>query len=242
MGATPCAPGPGAAQASIPSGLASGASSGPCRTRDPSFRPKPPARCRCGPFQANVLSRPKGLVPTLVSMDWKTRFPVGLALLAALMLAGGVSTATSMKLASAHGKATLMASHDGSQDSAESDDPGESEPPAESEPPEESEPSDESNSTEGDALGVQGDSVERFHEGCGLPAGAPALDGNWTHGQYVSAFASAGDREAHPAAAHNDCGKPMKATGHAKKEKDVAHGTSSDSHGKGGHHGKNHRS
>jgi hypothetical protein len=154
MGATPCAPGPGAAQASIPSVLASSASSRPCRTRHPSFRPKPPARCRGGPFQANVLSKPKGLVPTLESMDWKTRFPVGLALLAALILAGGVSAATSMKLVSAHNMATRMASHDESQDPAESDDPGDSEPPEESERPDES-PPDQSYPTESDARGIQ---------------------------------------------------------------------------------------
>jgi hypothetical protein len=46
-------------------------------------------------------------VPTFVLMDWRTRFPVGLALLAALMLAGGVSAATSMRLASTQGKAKM---------------------------------------------------------------------------------------------------------------------------------------
>jgi hypothetical protein len=40
-------------------------------------------------------------------MDWRTRFPVGLALLAALMLAGGVSAATSMRLASTQAKARM---------------------------------------------------------------------------------------------------------------------------------------
>jgi hypothetical protein len=46
-------------------------------------------------------------VPTFVLMDWRTRFPVGLALLAALMLAGGVSAATSMRLASTQAKARM---------------------------------------------------------------------------------------------------------------------------------------
>ena len=46
-------------------------------------------------------------MPTFVLMDWRTRFPVGLALLAALMLAGGVSAATSMRLASTQAKARM---------------------------------------------------------------------------------------------------------------------------------------
>jgi hypothetical protein len=41
------------------------------------------------------------------SMDWRTRFPVGLLLLAAVMLAGGVSAAASRKLAVDHGRAAV---------------------------------------------------------------------------------------------------------------------------------------
>lgn len=172
-------------------------------------------------------------------MDWKTRFPVGLALLAALMLAGGVSAATSMKLASAHDKATVvLASTNQSRDPGHSEDPGESESPEESVAPEESEPPDESNPPKGDDQGVQGSSVERSHDGCELPEGAPALEGNWTHGEYVSVFARADDHEALVAAAHSQCGKPMKAGEHGKKDK--ARGRGSRSHGKtpqshGGH-------
>jgi hypothetical protein len=156
-------------------------------------------------------------------MDWKTRFPVGLALLAALMLAGGVSAATSMKLASAQNKAALvLASHHESADPKEDEDPGESEP------------------THGDGRSMHGGSVERFHEDCELPEGVPALEGDFTHGDYVSAFAKAGDHEALLAAAHSPCGKPMK----GKKANDRAHGKSAKSHAKSGHHGKskNHRS
>jgi hypothetical protein len=69
-------------------------------------------------------------VPTFVLMDWKTRFPVGLVLLAALMLAGGVSAATSMRLAEAQ-KASVVA-HRGSGDREEGNDPGESRRPEES--------------------------------------------------------------------------------------------------------------
>ncbi|HEY3210645.1 MAG TPA: hypothetical protein VGL18_12810 [Actinomycetota bacterium] len=168
-------------------------------------------------------------------MDWKTRFPVGLALLAALMLAGGVSAATSMKLASAQNKAALvLASHHESADPKEDEDPGESEPSEESEPADESEP------THGGGRSMHGGSVERFHEDCELPEGVPALEGNFTHGDYVSAFAKAGDHEALLAAAHSPCGKPMK----GKKANDRAHGKSAKSHAKSGHHGKskNHRS
>jgi len=151
-------------------------------------------------------------------MDWKTRFPVGLALLAALILAGGVSAATSMKLVSAHNMATRMASHDESQDPAESDDPGDSEPPEESERPDES-PPDQSYPTESDARGIQAVRWSGSTRAATSPLDTPALEGNWTHGQYVSAFATADDREAHLAAARSDCGKPMKPSGHAKKER-----------------------
>lgn len=174
-------------------------------------------------------------------MDWKTRFPVGLALLAALMLAGGVSAATSMKLAAAQRKATVaLAAHDESHQPGESDDPGENEPPDESPPPGETEPPDESGPSEGDDQVVPGGSVERFHEGCEFPEGAPAVEGNWNHGQYLSAFAKAGDHEALLAAAHSQCGKPLKADQPGKhKGKGKARGKGARSHGKSGHRGKN---
>jgi hypothetical protein len=40
------------------------------------------------------------------------------------------------------------------------------------------------------------------------------LPGNWTHGDYVSAVAAAGDPAQIPLAAQSDCGKPMVAVGH----------------------------
>ena len=59
--------------------------------------------------------------------------------------------------------------------------------------------------------GVHGGPVERFHgPGCDLPSGAD-LSGNWTHGDYVSAWASTGDAERVQAAAHSRCGKPAHA-------------------------------
>lgn len=144
-------------------------------------------------------------------MEWKTRFPVGLFLLAALMLAGGVSAATSMRVAAAHHKATaVLASHGESEEPTETGDREESEPAEESDPAQEFEPA------EGDDQGGHGGTVDRFHEGCELPEGVAALEGNWTHGDYVSAYAKGEDREAHVAAAHSPCGKPTKA---AEKDK-----------------------
>jgi hypothetical protein len=66
--------------------------------------------------------------------------------------------------------------------------------------------------------GVHGGTVERFHgSGCDVPSGAN-LSGNWTHGDYVSAWAAGGDPEAIQAAAHSACGKPLHATGSHGKQ------------------------
>jgi hypothetical protein len=73
---------------------------------------------------------------------------------------------------------------------------------------------DKSEANEQDA-GVHGGPIERFHqaESCNLTA-IGSLPGNWTHGDYVSAVAAAGDAAQIPNAAHSDCGKPMFAVGH----------------------------
>lgn len=55
--------------------------------------------------------------------------------------------------------------------------------------------------------GVHGGSVPRVHEGC---EGVEGLEGNWTHGDYVSAVGRQSGSEAKKAAAHSDCGKPDK--------------------------------
>jgi hypothetical protein len=73
---------------------------------------------------------------------------------------------------------------------------------------------DKSEANEQDA-GVHGGPIERFHEtgSCDLTA-VSSLPGNWTHGDYVSAVAAAGDPAQIPVAAHSDCGKPMVSVGH----------------------------
>jgi hypothetical protein len=73
---------------------------------------------------------------------------------------------------------------------------------------------DKSEANEQDA-GVHGGPIERFHQAgsCDLTA-IGSLPGNWTHGDYVSAVAAAGDAAQIPNAAHSDCGKPMVAVGH----------------------------
>ncbi|HEX9236296.1 MAG TPA: hypothetical protein VF972_08455 [Actinomycetota bacterium] len=71
-------------------------------------------------------------------------------------------------------------------------------------------------SGEAESAGVHGGSVERFHGdghvGCDVPAGT-SLTGNWTHGDYVSAWARAGSGSVRDAA-QSPCGKPLKATQH----------------------------
>ena len=75
--------------------------------------------------------------------------------------------------------------------------------------------------------GTHGGSVERTHEGCQLPEGADALNGNWTHGDYVSAWSASGDAAAHQTAAHSACGKPT----HAGGPSSMSHGQSGMAHG-----------
>jgi len=72
----------------------------------------------------------------------------------------------------------------------------------------------EANEHEQDA-GVHGGPIERFQEAgsCDATAG-PSLDGNWTHGDYVSAVAAGGNPAEIRAAAHSDCGKPMVSVDH----------------------------
>jgi hypothetical protein len=63
--------------------------------------------------------------------------------------------------------------------------------------------------------GVHGGPIDRFHQAgsCDLTT-VTSLPGNWTHGDYVSAVAAAGDPAQIPLAAQSDCGKPMVAVGH----------------------------
>jgi hypothetical protein len=66
--------------------------------------------------------------------------------------------------------------------------------------------------------------VARFHgdaTACPQPDGA-ALEGNWTHGDYVSAWAKTGDHAKTQAAARSDCGKPQSSVHAAKSDDDKA--------------------
>ncbi|MFN2590142.1 MAG: hypothetical protein ABR518_05180 [Actinomycetota bacterium] len=67
--------------------------------------------------------------------------------------------------------------------------------------------------------GVHGGPIERFHgPGCDVPDGADLPEGNWTHGDYVTAWAETGDEAKVQEAAHSRCGKPAHAAaGHGKK-------------------------
>ena len=60
------------------------------------------------------------------------------------------------------------------------------------------------------AAGVHGGPIDRFHgSGCSLN-NVSTFTGNWTHGDYVSAVATAtGDSTMIVQAAQSDCGKPM---------------------------------
>lgn len=79
--------------------------------------------------------------------------------------------------------------------------------------------------------GVHGGTVERFHgdgtHPCPMPDGV-TLDGNWTHGDYVSAWT---DHDKKHEAAKSWCGKPMSSV--AKKLAQQA-GATAKTHGKSG--------
>jgi hypothetical protein len=78
-------------------------------------------------------------------------------------------------------------------------------------------PSSEKGADESDeaGAGIHGGPIQRFHQAgrCSI-VDVSALDGNWTHGDYVAAVAALGDASLIPTAAHSDCGKPMVSVGH----------------------------
>lgn len=81
-----------------------------------------------------------------------------------------------------------------------------------------------------------GGTVDRFHGDqttpCTPPDGA-TMEGNWTHGAFVSAWAKAGGEGQPGAAARSSCGKPATSVEHRSS----APGTSPASHGNGHGHG-----
>jgi hypothetical protein len=89
-----------------------------------------------------------------------------------------------------------------------------------------------------DADETQGNTIERYHgEDCTLATG---LEGNWTHGDYVSAVAQDDDDATNVSdAAQSRCGKPLNAGPDGEKTKDENskkpdHAGKPDGAGKGG--------
>jgi hypothetical protein len=88
--------------------------------------------------------------------------------------------------------------------------------------------------------GVHGGPSERSHDAaqCGL-ADISSLQGNWTHGDYVSAVAQGGDPSLVPQAAQSDCGRPTAAGGQGgPSEQAKAHMKAGQAHAHGGEGGK----
>jgi hypothetical protein len=131
------------------------------------------------------------------AMRIKPMTPLGLAFTFSVLLAGWASAANGLRAPSGHSHSDALASsaqHHGKVVST-------LQRPA------------------GPAHQAHGGSVQRFHESasCPLPNGV-TLPGNWTHGDYVSAWAGTGDPAAVQAAAHSSCGKPVKGAGHSKSK------------------------
>jgi hypothetical protein len=57
--------------------------------------------------------------------------------------------------------------------------------------------------------GIHGGPIDRFHGSACSVTDVSGLQGNWTHGDYVSTVAVTGDGAMIVQAAHSDCGKPM---------------------------------
>jgi hypothetical protein len=83
---------------------------------------------------------------------------------------------------------------------------------------------------------VHGGTVERFHgdgdNPCEPPSGT-TLEGNWTHGDYVSAWAKSGDPEKTQEAAKSWCGLPQKAVDAKAAKESGGAGASAENRGKG---------
>lgn len=99
-----------------------------------------------------------------------------------------------------------------------------------------------------DPADESGDLVARFHGDattvCNTPDGV-TLSGDWTHGDYVSAW-SAGDPVAKKAAAHSRCGKPLsahvKAASEDKAKDDSEHADKAEGNDDEADHATEHRS
>jgi hypothetical protein len=106
-------------------------------------------------------------------------------------------------------------------------------------PMQDSKKSDEGGQDAGEA-GDQGGPIARVHDSgsCDLADGS-SLQGNWTHGDYVSAVAKSGDPSKTQQAAQSDCGKPSGA-GHGGGPPDsaVEHMKAGKAHAHGGTHGE----
>ena len=85
-----------------------------------------------------------------------------------------------------------------------------------------------------DAADLHGGPIERVHEAaqCDL-TDVTALSGNWTHGDYVSAVAVAGDPTKVQEAARSDCGMPAVAT-QGGQSHSTDHAAEGQSHAEGG--------
>jgi len=60
-----------------------------------------------------------------------------------------------------------------------------------------------------DEAGIHGGPIDRLHGSACSLTNVSGLQGNWTHGDYVSTVALTGDATMIVEAAHSDCGKPM---------------------------------
>jgi hypothetical protein len=70
----------------------------------------------------------------------------------------------------------------------------------------------ENEAEEPEGEGIPGGTIDRYHgSDCRQPDGVAALEGNWTHGMYVSAWATTNDPTKIVEAAHSRCGKPAHA-------------------------------
>jgi hypothetical protein len=157
-------------------------------------------------------------------MRIKLMTPLGLAFVFAVLLAGLASAANGLK-PSSHKGATVASTTRTVRTTSSSS----------------TKAHHEAHDSDGDLAGnptQHGGSVQRNHANCPLPPAA-SLQGNWTHGDYVSAWAATGDHVALKVAAQSSCGMPVNASGHSAG-KDHPNGGRGLSHGHRHHAGKAH--
>jgi hypothetical protein len=180
-------------------------------------------------------------------MRVKAVTPLGLAFVFAALLAGWASAANGLQAPSGHAQLGPQAGSpmgEGKAITALRHQTGSTDEPSSS-----GDTSSTGSDPASDGSSHHGGPIQRFHDAgsCQLP-NSVSLPGNWTHGDYVGAWAATGNPAAVQAAAPSSCGKPVKGHGHSKNKHgkggelaEHGHNGNANGHGKSKHHSHGHK-